>query len=40
VMNPVSNTDFLNACNNLTCNHFDNTTHIPSFDGGALPPLM
>jgi hypothetical protein len=40
VMNPVSNTDFLNACNTLTCNPYSNATHIPSYDGGTLPPLM
>jgi hypothetical protein len=39
-MNPVTNTDFLNACTTLTCNPFDNKTKIPSWDGGALPPLM
>jgi hypothetical protein len=40
VMNPMTNSDFLNQCNGMTCNHFDNTTRIPAWDGGALPPIM
>jgi hypothetical protein len=37
---PMSNTDFLNACNSLTCTPFDNKGRLPMLKpDGTLPPL-
>lgn len=37
---PMSNTDFLNACNGMTCNAFDNKGRLPLLKmDGSLPAL-
>jgi hypothetical protein len=36
---PSSTSQFLNQCTNSTCSPFDNGSRVPSYDGGALPPL-
>jgi hypothetical protein len=36
---PTSASQFLNQCTSSTCTPFSNATRVPSYDGGALPPL-
>jgi hypothetical protein len=36
---PTTEGQFLNQCTSSTCSPFANTTRVPGYDGGALPPL-
>ena len=37
---PANNTDFLNACNGMTCNHFDNKAKLPLLKADGTPPAL
>src|SRR6478735_4876488 len=36
---PKQLVEFLNQCSGSQCAPFDNSTRLPLYDGGALPPL-